>query len=337
MGVIVILIAIVVVIAGITVMITRSSAQARLTISCWWQDNIEPLFRPERALDGLKLQKEILRVAVPASTVLSVSGELRVIPKVTIELSDRDWSTLECSPLGFAQIVSDLEAELMRRLDGKAVASAKPIRMELVMAPWARPGRPRVSRSTDSRAFTSTPMPNRTANQTPSAPLSPTSDVALAKTDVMPAGLTGAAISTTMVAEPIPKTRQAPPLSPADLPRPVVAIKPTELSADAKLIPVTPADRAVDFATEDHLNQDGRRCWTIGRTSAVTIDHPEVSSAHAQFALAAGVWRVRDLDSTNGTFLNGKQVVESELLSGDEIRLGPTGPEYLFEIRRPTE
>lgn len=53
----------------------------------------------------------------------------------------------------------------------------------------------------------------------------------------------------------------------------------------------------------------------IGRTrlSSLVVKDPSVSEKHAEIALVDGQWRIRDLGSTNGTFLNGVRV-SGELL-----------------------
>jgi pSer/pThr/pTyr-binding forkhead associated (FHA) protein len=50
-----------------------------------------------------------------------------------------------------------------------------------------------------------------------------------------------------------------------------------------------------------------------------------ISRLHAMLERIGGHWCVRDLDSRNGTFVNGARVVsERPLRSGDEIRVGDT-------------
>ncbi|MEX1116332.1 MAG: FHA domain-containing protein [Akkermansiaceae bacterium] len=64
---------------------------------------------------------------------------------------------------------------------------------------------------------------------------------------------------------------------------------------------------------------------TIGRLvgNDVALDEASVSSRHAEIVLQDGVVILRDLDSTNGTFLNGEQMTgEHPLNQGDEIYFG---------------
>lgn len=64
---------------------------------------------------------------------------------------------------------------------------------------------------------------------------------------------------------------------------------------------------------------------SLGRDlgNSVTLLDDDVSSHHAVVAQAAGGLEVRDLRSTNGTFVNGQRVDGKALLAdGDELRLG---------------
>jgi pSer/pThr/pTyr-binding forkhead associated (FHA) protein len=64
---------------------------------------------------------------------------------------------------------------------------------------------------------------------------------------------------------------------------------------------------------------------TVGRLgdNDVQLDEGSVSSRHAEIEVGEGGGVLRDLDSTNGTFLNGEQVTgEVALNEGDEIYFG---------------
>ena len=79
---------------------------------------------------------------------------------------------------------------------------------------------------------------------------------------------------------------------------------------------------------------------TFGRTSdnAVQIDHLEVSTAHARISRVSGkdgtvAYVLEDLDSTNGSFVNGKSVKKLELRHKDRIRIGLNVFTYIDEAR----
>jgi hypothetical protein len=66
---------------------------------------------------------------------------------------------------------------------------------------------------------------------------------------------------------------------------------------------------------------------TMGRSRQcdVMVDDPNVSREHAQIRPRGGSWVLTDLNSTNGSRLNGRRVDHSEVLKpGDEIELGTT-------------
>ena len=69
---------------------------------------------------------------------------------------------------------------------------------------------------------------------------------------------------------------------------------------------------------------------TIGRRTDndIVIDEPSVSASHAWIMNQQGHYVIMNTLSTNGTFVNGKRVHESELNHGDRIRLGSA--EFVF-------
>ena len=60
-----------------------------------------------------------------------------------------------------------------------------------------------------------------------------------------------------------------------------------------------------------------------------------VSSHHAEVIQRGDQYLLRDLGSTNGTMINGRRVVVSELAAGDLIEFGAGGPLLRFGIERP--
>ncbi len=64
----------------------------------------------------------------------------------------------------------------------------------------------------------------------------------------------------------------------------------------------------------------------IGRApgAAIVIGDPSVSARHASLERQGGAWQLRDLGSTNGTFVEGQPVGPGGVLlrGGERIRLG---------------
>jgi hypothetical protein len=50
--------------------------------------------------------------------------------------------------------------------------------------------------------------------------------------------------------------------------------------------------------------------------------YADVSRRHCRLAFENGQWRVHDLKSTNGIYVNNTQIVEATLYTGDVLRLG---------------
>jgi len=87
----------------------------------------------------------------------------------------------------------------------------------------------------------------------------------------------------------------------------------------------TLAGEKVEFT----LDADGT---VIGRagTNDLTISHRSISRRHARFECAEGVWRVVDLGSSNGTWVNQRKCGTSQPLEhGDEICLGQVRLRFL--------
>jgi hypothetical protein len=63
---------------------------------------------------------------------------------------------------------------------------------------------------------------------------------------------------------------------------------------------------------------------SVGRSSDAdfSINHPTVSGLHCELVLGEEGVAIRDLESTNGTFIDGKQIRESRLHPGQVVRLG---------------
>ena len=63
--------------------------------------------------------------------------------------------------------------------------------------------------------------------------------------------------------------------------------------------------------------------FVVGRRADLSIRAAQITRSHAELALHAGRWRIRDLGSRNGTFVNTTQVREWTVVSpGDQVRFG---------------
>ncbi|MBK6302333.1 MAG: FHA domain-containing protein [Actinomycetales bacterium] len=118
------------------------------------------------------------------------------------------------------------------------------------------------------------------------------------------------------VAPPPPPPLAAPPPAPAPAP-------------PAKLPRINPAQRP-------WLDIDGERypllgsLTVIGRdaTADVILDDPGISRRHSEVRVTHDgphlVSSIRDLASTNGTFVNGERIASTRLIDGDQITVGRT-------------
>lgn len=73
---------------------------------------------------------------------------------------------------------------------------------------------------------------------------------------------------------------------------------------------------------------------TIGRApdNMVHLDHPSVSGHHAQLQLIGENYHLKDLNSTNGTRVNGREITTVQLRLGDGVRFGKLDTFYESEV-----
>jgi predicted component of type VI protein secretion system len=76
--------------------------------------------------------------------------------------------------------------------------------------------------------------------------------------------------------------------------------------------------------SEDRVITLDQEETVIGRASDndVTIEDPAASSRHCAILRKGSRYTLRDLNSTNGTYLNGAQVTEVPLAPGDVLTVG---------------
>ncbi|MBW2273391.1 MAG: FHA domain-containing protein [Deltaproteobacteria bacterium] len=85
-----------------------------------------------------------------------------------------------------------------------------------------------------------------------------------------------------------------------------------------------------ESGTEHVLDRDQ---VTLGRgpDADICFDDSAMSKQHAALEITPEGYRVRDMGSTNGTSVNGSQVVAADLKHGDRIGLGDHTLQYLAE------
>ncbi|KJL48203.1 FHA domain-containing protein FhaB [Microbacterium hydrocarbonoxydans] len=125
----------------------------------------------------------------------------------------------------------------------------------------------------------------------------------------------------------VPASAPAAPAAPTSKP---ASAKPTTgpaILATAKRLVITSGPKA---GLELPLTGES---LSIGRSSesALVIRDDYTSSHHARLVLRGDSWTIEDLDSTNGTFVNGKRVTGASvsLSLGTPIKVGAT----TFELR----
>jgi hypothetical protein len=78
---------------------------------------------------------------------------------------------------------------------------------------------------------------------------------------------------------------------------------------------------------------------TLGRAldNMVRLEDGTVSHHHAMLLLEDGTYKLRDLNSTNGTRVNGMRIVESRLNNGDQVRLGSVEMRFESDTRKSSQ
>lgn len=91
--------------------------------------------------------------------------------------------------------------------------------------------------------------------------------------------------------------------------------------------PITPQDvllRGRDEPIAAMLYRLEKQRYIVGRSpyNDIVIKTASVSSFHARLEKQDGVWFLHDEDSSNGSFINGEQISDAQLKSGDVISFG---------------
>ncbi|MBI5876971.1 MAG: FHA domain-containing protein [Chloroflexi bacterium] len=70
----------------------------------------------------------------------------------------------------------------------------------------------------------------------------------------------------------------------------------------------------------------GREGATLGRatSNSLVVNDAQVSRLHARIDYDGATWTARDLNSRNGTYVNGRRITAQALQNGDQITVGIT-------------
>ncbi len=113
--------------------------------------------------------------------------------------------------------------------------------------------------------------------------------------------------------------------------RELIALGTQESTQEASVLPdpasslevIDPAGSTLvpgNYLPLDHYTTIGRRTG-----NSLIIDDGFVSGSHAEITYDQGAWWVVDLDSTNGTFVNGRPVhTRMPIAAGDVVQFGRT-------------
>ena len=129
----------------------------------------------------------------------------------------------------------------------------------------------------------------------------------------------------TLAAEPLPTLRGNITARSFDLLPGDEVVIPLRGGLSLRLLYHLPKGEALEAAEGEILFGDRDRI-TIGRApdNDVVLDSPVVSRHHAVVRREKdGTFRLRDLNTPNGTFVNGRRVKSAVLKPGDQVRIGP--------------
>jgi two-component system NtrC family sensor kinase len=87
----------------------------------------------------------------------------------------------------------------------------------------------------------------------------------------------------------------------------------------ASLFVIQGRDQGTRFQLEDTIHSIGRT-----HSHSIRLHDTEVSRNHAEIVRRGDTYQVRDLGSSNGTFVNGRAINERDLITGDQIQIGRT-------------
>jgi hypothetical protein len=97
--------------------------------------------------------------------------------------------------------------------------------------------------------------------------------------------------------------------------QPTEAVSPAELGVEREVV-------SLELNGRNHAIEGGKAMLGRSKDCDVQVHDANVSRRHAELRREGQSWWLVDLDSTNGTELNGKRVQRAKLEDGDTITLG---------------
>lgn len=186
-----------------------------------------------------------------------------------------------------------------------------------------------------ARQYQNVPLVGSRASQVP-APMAPVAAPVAAPAPVAAVAPASAASAVPAAAAGFAASAAAQAIPGAATPQQAYAA-PQPAPQTVRVAPVAPAPAANPAACLLIDRKSGRTFTAsapravIGRersAGGIVIHDPNVSRSHAELSFDGQTWRIRDLNSTNGTLVNDVDIDECSLRDGDLITLGLTNLEF---------
>jgi Protein of unknown function (DUF3662)/FHA domain len=251
----------------------------------------------------------------------AVSGSGRaIVPNVfTIELSEGDYDRLAPD---LASVEMDLVAAAEEHCDGQRYQPAGPIDIVFEQHEDLETGVFRLRPSKASR-----PRATGLTGQERVARPRPQPDAGRAPGPAA-AGAGVAGVAASAAAAPVVAGRSGPP--------PAAGDEDDATTNRNPVLPAAPRPKRVNPADRPWLDVDGERYPLMGAitilgrddSADIILDDPGISRRHSELRVTTDgphfVTAIRDLGSTNGTYVNGERVTSEHLEDGDRVTVGRT-------------
>jgi pSer/pThr/pTyr-binding forkhead associated (FHA) protein len=88
----------------------------------------------------------------------------------------------------------------------------------------------------------------------------------------------------------------------------------------------------ISGANSGQLVKLRRDATILGREKGdIILKDTEISSTHCQIQLIDGTYHIFDMNSTNGTFVNGQRIIKAKLKPGDLVTVGNTSIKFVMK------